>query len=106
MLDLWVEGVLVVAEAGFDLAADVVDDRLGLTGLDGVERGGSHGGGRDLVDVESGGEVGVDEPDVDADDVRALVLELDAGGVGEVLRCGLRCRVGRQGRAADPRSDG
>ena len=71
-LDLRVQRALVVAEAGLDLAAELVDDRLGLPGLDGVERGGGDGGRRDLVDVERGREVGVDEADVDADDVRAL----------------------------------
>jgi hypothetical protein len=78
LLDLRVEGVLVVAEAGLDLAAEVVDDRLGLAGFDGVERRCGHGGGRDLVDLERGGEVGVDEAGVDAADMRALALELDA----------------------------
>ena len=101
-LDLRVEGALVVAEAGLDLAAEVVADRLGLPGLDGVERRAGDGGGRDLVDFEPGGEVGVDEADVDADEVGALVLELNARRVGEVPGCGLRRRVGRQGRAADP----
>src|SRR5829696_2407361 len=101
-LDLRVEGALVVAEAGFDLAAEVVDDRLGLAGLDGVERGGGHGGRLDLVAVERGGEVRVDEADVDGDDVRALALEFDACGVGEVPGRGFRCGVGRQGGAADP----
>ena len=69
----------------------------GSPGLERVERRVGDGGGRDLVDVERGGEVGVDEADVHADDLRALALELDARGVGEAPGRGLRRRVGRRG---------
>ena len=91
--------MLIVIEAGLDLAAELVDDRFGLAGFDGIER---RGGGRDLVEVECGGEVGVDEADVDADDVGALVFELDACRVGVVPGGGFRRGVGRQGWAGDP----
>src|SRR5436190_1851536 len=101
-LDLRVQDALVVAEAGLDLTADVVDDGLGLTSLDGIERRSRDGGRCDLVDVECGGEVGVDIADMDADDLCALTLELDACRIREVPGCGLRRPVGRQERAAHP----
>jgi hypothetical protein len=60
-----------------------------LTGFDGVERRAGHGGGRDLVDFERGGEVGVDEADVDADEVD---VQLSAGCVELGAQRG--CRAG------------
>ena len=87
-LDLRVQPALVVAEAGLDMTADVVNDGLGLTGLDGIERRSRHGGRCDLVDVERGGEVGVDEADMDADDLCALTLELDTCRIREAPGCG------------------
>ena len=96
---------MVVAEARLDLAAEVIDDRLGLPRLDGVQRRSRHRGRFDLLDVQRGGEIGVDESDVDTDDPCALAPQLDPGGVAEAPGRRLRRRVRGEQRAADPGRD-
>ena len=48
LLELGVDQPVLVGEAGLDPAADVVDDRLRLPGLDGVQRRGGHDARRHL----------------------------------------------------------
>jgi hypothetical protein len=50
--------VLVVAQPGLNRAAVVVDDGLGLVGLERVERGRRDRRRRNLFRFESGGQVG------------------------------------------------
>ena len=101
-LDGRVEQPLVVVQSGLHGAAELVDDGLRGAGFERVERGRGHRGRRDLVDVERGREVGVDEADVHADHLGALALELDPGRVRVAPGRRLRRRVGGQRRDADP----
>ena len=54
--------------------AEVVDDGVCFAALQRVEGRRRDGLWGELLDVETGGEVGVDETDVHADDLRALAL--------------------------------
>jgi hypothetical protein len=53
---------------------EVVDDGVCFAALECVEGRRRDGLLGELLDVETGGEVGVDEADVHADDLRALAL--------------------------------
>ena len=74
LLDARVDQVELVVPAGLDVAAEVVDDGVCFAALQRVEGRRRDGLWGDLLDVETGGEVGVSEADVHADDLRALAL--------------------------------
>jgi hypothetical protein len=60
LLDVGVDQVELVVPAGLDVAAEVVDDGVCSAALERVDGGRRDGLWGDLLDVETGGEVGVD----------------------------------------------
>jgi hypothetical protein len=61
--------------------------------------------GWDFLDLEGGDQVGVDEADVDADELDPLLLQLHAGGVRLGPDGRLGGRVGREVRRRQPGDD-
>src|SRR5207247_3797467 len=95
----------VGSQPGVDRAADVVGQYLAGACCQPFERGANDGLGRALRRVDVARQVRVDEPRVQGQDVRLLLLELDAQGVRQGPGGRLAGAVDGEGGAADPTRD-